>query len=478
MVDFRKTKIESLILENLLHDEHYCSLVGIFLKPEYFKEVSEKQIFFEIQKHIKEYNEAPSIASLVNIISNRTDLSQTIYDNCLDTLQRLGKEKSNDPEWLLSETEKWAKDQAVYNGIVESISILEGKEKQKSKNVIPELLTEALAVSLDTSIGHNYLEDGTDRWDFYHQKETKIPFKMVMLDKITNGGISPKTLTVLLGGTGVGKTLVKTHLASQYLKQDLNVLYITMEMAEERIAERVDANLLDIDLYDLQRLDKKTFEQKLGGLKIGKLVIKEYPTAGAHVGNFRALIRELKIKKGFTPQVIILDYLNICASSRVKWAANMNTYIYIKSIAEEVRGLAVEFNVPIITSSQLNREGFTSSDPDLSNTSESFGLPATADLMLAIIAKDDGSGVNNQILFKQLKNRYCDISVYTKFLVKVVKKKMKLYDIEEVNQPVLANDGSNKYYDKKSDANTNANPYKFTVKPQKRGASAYEDWKF
>ena len=478
MVDFRKTRIESLILENLLYDEHYCSVVGIFLKPEYFKEVSEKQIFLEIQNHIKEYNEPPSVESLSNILSNRTDLNQSIFDNCLENLQRLGKEKSHDPEWLLSETEKWAKDQAVYNGIVESISILEGKEKNKSKNAIPELLTEALAVSLDTSVGHSYLEDGNDRWEFYHQKETKIPFKMSMLDKITNGGISPKTLTVLLGGTGVGKTLVKTHLASQYLKQGLDVLYITMEMAEERIAERVDANLLDVELYDLQKIDKQTFERKLNELKIGKLIIKEYPTAGAHVGNFRALIRELKIKKDFTPKVIILDYLNICSSSRVKWAANMNTYIYIKSIAEEVRGLAVECNVPIITSSQLNREGFTSSDPDLSNTSESFGLPATADLMLAIIAKDDGASVNNQILFKQLKNRYSDISINSKFMVKVVKKKMKLYDIEEVNQPVLANDGSNKYYDKKSDANTSSNPYKFTIKPQKRGTSEYEDWKF
>jgi|LWDU01.1.fsa_nt_gi replicative DNA helicase len=478
MTDFRKTRIESLILENLLYDEHYCSLVGIFLQPEYFKEVSEKQIFLEIQNHIKEYNESPSVESLANILSNRTDLNQTIFDNCLENLHRLGKEKSHDPEWLLSETEKWAKDQAVYNGIVQSISILEGKDKKSSKDAIPEILTEALAISLDKSIGHNYIENGDDRWEFYHKTESKIPFDMVMLDKITNGGISPKTLTVLLGGTGVGKTLVKTHLASQYLKQGLDVLYITMEMAEERIAERIDANLLDIDLYDLHRLDKKTFEQKLNNLKIGKLIIKEYPTAGAHTGNFRALIRELKIKKGFTPKVIILDYLNICSSSRVKWAANMNTYIYIKSIAEEIRGLAVECNVPIITSSQLNREGFTSSDPDLSNTSESFGLPATADLMLAIMAKDDGSGVNNQILFKQLKNRYSDISINAKFLVKVVKKKMKLYDIEEVNQPVLANDGSNKYYDKKSDANTNSNPYKFTVKPQKRGATVYEDWKF
>ena len=451
-------RTESLILENLLYNEDYASIVGIFLKPEYFKENAEKQIFIEIQKHISEFNKAPTREAISVKLNNREDLNETIFNKCNEVLKSLTS-KTDDEEWLTKETEKWAKDQAVYNGIVESISILEGKEKKTSKDAIPEILTEALAVSLDKSIGHNYLEDGEDRWNFYHQKETKIPFQMTMLDKITNGGISPKTLTVLLGGTGVGKTLVKTHFASQYLKQGMDVLYITMEMAEERIAERIDANLMDTELHDLHLLPRDVFAKKLYDLKIGKLIIKEYPTAGAHVGNFRALIRELKIKKDFTPQVIILDYLNICASSRVKWAANMNTYIYIKSIAEEIRGLSVECNVPIITSSQLNREGFTSSDPDLSNTSESFGLPATADLMLAIIAKDDGAGVNNQILFKQLKNRYSDISLNSKFLVNVIKKKMKLVDIEENDQPALANDGSNKYYEKKSDANTNANPY-------------------
>ena len=293
-----------------------------------------------------------------------------------------------------------------------------------------------------------------------------------MLDKITNGGISPKTLTVLLCGTGVGKTLVKTHFASQYLKQGLNVLYITMEMAEERIGERIDANLLDIDISDLHIIPKDSFQKKLDKLDIGRLIIKEYPTAGAHVGHFRALLRELKIKKDFTPQVIILDYLNICSSSRVKWAANMNTYIYIKSIAEEIRGLAVECNVPIITSSQLNREGFSSSDPDLSNTSESFGLPATADLMLAIIAKDDGVG--SQILFKQLKNRYADLSINSKFLVNVIKKRMKLEDIKEDDQPVLANDGSNKFYEKKSEADTKSNPFIYKAKPEKRN---FDNWK-
>ena len=460
-------RTESLILENLIYSENYSSLIGIFLKPEYFKDNNEKIIFKEIQKHITEYDKSPTIDALSVKLSNRNDLNETTFNKCEELLKTY-KKKTDDETWLIQETEKWAKDQAVYNGIVESISILEGKDKQKSKNVIPEILTEALAVSLDTSIGHSYLEDGDNRWEFYHQKETKIPFDMVLLDKITNGGISPKTLTVLLGGTGVGKTLVKTHFASQYLRQGLDVLYITMEMAEERIAERIDANLMDIDISDLHIISKDSFQKKLDKLSIGKLVIKEYPTASAHVGHFRALIRELKIKKDFTPQVIILDYLNICSSSRVKWAANMNTYVYIKSIAEEVRGLAVEENVPIITSSQLNREGYSSSDPDLSNTSESFGLPATADLMLAIIAKDDDTSSKNQILFKQLKNRYADLSINSKFLVNVIKKRMKLEDIEEDNQPAMANDGSNKFYEKKTEANTEGNPFVFTVKPEKR----------
>ena len=469
-------RTETLILENLIYNDNYSSIVGTFLKPEYFKENADKQVFIEIQNHITEYNSPPSKEVLSVKLNNREDLNETTFKNCEELLKTL-KAKTDDEQWLTEETERWAKNQAVYNGIVQSISILEGKDKELSKDAIPEILTEALAISLDKSIGHNYLENGEDRWEFYHMKESKIPFDMVMLDKITNGGISPKTLTVLLGGTGVGKTLVKTHLASQYIKQGMNVLYITMEMSEERIAERVDANLLDMDIGDLHMLSKDDFKKRLDKLNIGKLIVKEYPTAGAHVGNFRALIRELKIKKDFVPHVIILDYLNICSSSRVKWAANMNTYIYIKSIAEEVRGLAVECNVPVITSSQLNREGYSSSDPDLSNTSESFGLPATADLMMAIIAKDDGSGVNNQILFKQLKNRYSDISINSKFLVNVVKKKMKLYDIDEDAQPVLANDGSNKYYDKKSDANTGSNPYTLKIKPSKRPDQQFKDWK-
>ena len=466
-------RTEQLILENLLYNGDYSSVIGIFLKSEYFKDANEKIIFMEIQKHISEYNKPPTVESLLVKLTNRNDLNELTLKNC-EELLRSYKKKTDDEEWLIEESEKWAKDQAVYNGIVESISILEGKDKKTSKDAIPEILTQALAVSLDQSVGHNYMENGDDRWEFYHRKESKIPFDMVMLDKITGGGITPKTLTVFLGGTGVGKTLVKTHLASQYMKQGLNVLYITMEMAEERIAERIDANLMDIDLDQLHILPKDSFQKKLNKLNVGRLIIKEYPTAGAHVGNFRALIRELKIKSDFTPQIIILDYLNICASSRVKWAANMNTYIYIKSIAEEIRGLAVECNVPIITSSQLNREGFGSSDPDLTNTSESFGLPATADLMMAIIAKDGDPGSKNQILFKQLKNRYSDLSMNSKFLVNVIKKRMKLEDIDEDKQPLLANDGSNKYYEKKTEADTASNPFVLKMKPEQRKV---DNWK-
>ena len=462
-------RIEQLILENLIHDSQYASLVGVFLKTEYFRAAPEKIIFSEIQNHIQEYNKAPEVSVLTNIVSDRNDLNESMFKNCLEVLNGLGKTKSEDTEWLIHETEKWAKDAAVYNGIVDSIAILEGKDTKKPKDSIPDMLTDALAVSLDTSVGHNYIEDSSERWDYYHKREQRYPFGIEMLDKITGGGISPKTLTVFLGGTGSGKTLVKTHLASQYIKQGFDVLYITMEMAQERIAERVDANLLDIDLDQIRHLPRESFNAKIEKMmnstrNFGRLVIKEYPTSGAHVGNFRGLLRELKIKKKFTPQIIILDYLNICASNRVKWTANMNTYVYIKSIAEEIRGFAVECNVPVITSSQLNREGFMSSDPDLSNISESFGLPATADLMLAIVAKEDNGG---QLMFKQLKNRYSDPTINSKFMLGMNKNRMRLESISSTQQPVLANSGA----DTKK---TSDSPF---LKQHKDVKVATSDWK-
>ena len=437
-------RTEQLILENLIFDSEYASLVGVFLKPEYFKAYPEKIIFSEIQNHIQEYNKAPGVPALANIVSERDDLNEETFKNCLEVLKSLGKIKSDDSEWLVHETEKWAKDAAIYNGIVDSIAILEGKDKQTPKDAIPDILTDALAVSLDTSVGHNYVEDAPDRWDYYHKREQRYPFGIEMLDKITGGGISPKTLTVFLGGTGSGKTLVKTHLASQYIKQGFDVLYITLEMAQERIAERIDANLLDTDIDQIRLLPRDSFNAKIEKVmnstrNFGRLIIKEYPTSGAHVGNFRSLLRELKIKKRFVPQIIILDYLNICSSNRVKWTSNMNTYVYIKSIAEEIRGFAVESNVPVITSSQLNREGYMSSDPDLSNISESFGLPATADLMLAIVAKEDNGG---QLMFKQLKNRYSDPTINAKFMLGMNKKRMRLESISQSKQPVLAAGGS------------------------------------
>ena len=461
-------RIEQLILENLIYDSQYASLVGVFLKPEYFRAHPEKIVFREIQNHIKEYNKSPSVSSLANIISERDDLNENLFKNCLEILKAY-KKKSDDTEWLIHETEKWAKDAAVYNGIVDSIAILEGKDKNKPKDVIPDMLTDALAVSLDTSVGHNYIDDASERWDYYHKREQRYPFGIEMLDKITGGGISPKTLTVFLGGTGSGKTLVKTHLASQYIKQGFDVLYITMEMAQERIAERVDANLLDIDLDQIRLLPRESFNAKIEKVmnstrNFGRLVIKEYPTSGAHVGNFRGLLRELKIKKRFTPQIVILDYLNICASNRVKWTSNMNTYVYIKSIAEEIRGFAVECNVPVITSSQLNREGFMSSDPDLSNISESFGLPATADLMLAIVAKEDNGG---QLMFKQLKNRYSDPTINSKFMLGMNKNRMRLESISQSQQPVLANGGGD----------TKKTPDSPFLKQHKDVKTATSDWK-
>ena len=468
-------RTEQLILENLIFNSEYASLVGVFLKPEYFKAHPEKIIFSEIQNHIQEYNKAPGVSALANIVSERDDLNEETFKNCLEVLESLGKTKSDDPEWLVHETEKWAKDAAVYNGIVDSIAILEGKDKQTPKDAIPDMLTDALAVSLDTSVGHNYVEDAPDRWDYYHKREQRFPFGIEMLDKITGGGISPKTLTVFLGGTGSGKTLVKTHLASQYIKQGFDVLYITMEMAQERIAERVDANLLDIDLDQIRHLPRDSFNSKIEKVmnstrNFGRLVIKEYPTSGAHVGNFRGLLRELKIKKRFAPQIVILDYLNICASNRVKWTANMNTYVYIKSIAEEIRGFAVECNVPVITSSQLNREGYSSSDPDMTNISESFGLPATADLMLAIVAKEDNGG---QLMFKQLKNRYSDPTINSKFMLGMNKNRMRLESISQSQQPVLAAGGSNVKFEKKIVASSTDSPFL----KQHKDVKITPDWK-
>ena len=464
--EFMRT--EQLILENLIFNNEYASLVGVFLKPEYFRAHPEKIVFREIQNHIKEYNKSPSVSSLANIISERDDLNENLFKNCLEILKAY-KKKSDDTEWLIHETEKWAKDAAVYNGIVDSIAILEGKDTKKPKDAIPDMLTDALAVSLDTSVGHNYIDDASERWDYYHKREQRYPFGIEMLDKITGGGISPKTLTVFLGGTGSGKTLVKTHLASQYIKQGFDVLYITMEMAQERIAERVDANLLDIDLDQIRLLPRDSFNAKIEKMmnstrNFGRLVIKEYPTSGAHVGNFRGLLRELKIKKRFTPQIVILDYLNICASNRVKWTSNMNTYVYIKSIAEEIRGFAVECNVPVITSSQLNREGYMSSDPDMSNISESFGLPATADLMLAIVAKEDNGG---QLMFKQLKNRYSDPTINSKFMLGMNKNRMRLESISQSQQPVLANGGGD----------TKKTPDSPFLKQHKDVKTATSDWK-
>ena len=426
---------EKIILENFLYNDDYARKILAFLKSDYFSELSEKVVFQELQKYIIEYNSRPTKEALKICLDDVDNLNEEVFKHSLDLIDSLN-ESSEEFDWLVNKTEEWAKEKSVHNAILESISILDGKSKQ-DKGAIPELLSEALGVSLDTNIGHDYINDYVERFEFYHKEETKIPFDLKYFNTITGGGIPNKSLTVFLAGTGGYKTLTKCHIAASLLERGHNVLYITLEMAEEKIAERIDANLLNINLDDLKAMDEIYFQRGMEKLKkqnIGKLIIKEYPTATAHAGNFRFLLRELKLKKSFVPEIIIIDYLNICASSRLKAAAMIQSYNYVKAIAEEIRGLAVEYNVPIITSSQLNRAGFASSDPGLENTSESFGLPATADLMLSIISSEELDTLG-QVMIKQLKNRFGDDNKYKKFVIGIDKAKMKLFDVEQSAQP-------------------------------------------
>ena len=420
---------EKIVLENFLFNEDYAKKVLVFVRDSYFSEQSEKVIFKNIQQYIIKYNERPSIDALTVMLNDSDNLSQPVFDESLKLIDSFSNSNNNELEWLLDKTEEWAKEKSLHNAIMESITILDNKT-DKDKGAIPDLLSKALAVSLDTNIGHDYIEDYEDRFEFYHREETRLPFDLNYFNDITNGGIPNKSLTVLLAGTGGYKTLTKCHLAANWLEEGYNVLYITLEMAEEKIAERIDANLLNTSLNDLKTMDEIYFGRaikKLKEKKLGKLIIKEYPTATAHAGHFRFLLGELKLKKSFKPDVIIIDYLNICASSRLKSSAILQSYNYVKAIAEELRGIAVEYDVPIITSSQLNREGFSNSDPGLENTSESFGLPATADLMLAIISSEEMDNLN-QIMIKQLKNRFGDTNFRKKFVIGIDKPKMKLYN--------------------------------------------------
>ena len=427
--------IENTILSNLIHNEPFARKVIVFLKDEYFADQTERVVFGEIQKFYAKYNDVPSKETLKIAIDEREDLNASTFEEAEALIGTLDKVDSND-EWLIDETEKFCKDKAVYNAIMESIEIIDGKHKKKTDGAIPELLSDALAVTFDTHIGHDFLEDSDERFDFYHQKEEKIPFDIEYLNKITGGGVTRKSLNIIMAGTGVGKTIGMCHMAASNLTIGKNVLYVTMEMAEERIAERIDANLLDIKLDNLKDLTKPMYDKKMNALKSkvkGKIVIKEFPTSQAHTGHFRHLLNELWLKKSFKPDIIYVDYLNICASQRLTGSNSVNSYTYVKSIAEELRGLAVEFNVPIWSATQTTRSGFGNSDVGLEDTSESFGLPATADLFLALIQTEELEELN-QIMVKQLKNRHGDIAINRRFVIGIDKPKMKWYDAEQSAQ--------------------------------------------
>jgi len=438
-------RVEALILKNLIHNEEYSRKVLPFLKKDYFMEHADKLLYTQVESFINKYNNLPTKEALVIELDN-TPLKDEEFENVTGLLDYLEGQKNeqSDITWLLETTEKFCQDKAIYNAVVSSIKILDEPEKSKDdKGAIPELLTDALSVSFDPHVGHDYLLDSDDRYLFYHRTEKKIPFDLEYFNKITGGGLSSKTLNIAMAGTGVGKSLFMCHFAANCLSQGYNVLYITLEMAEERIAERIDANLLNVRLDDLVSLPKSMYDKKMEDLRSkfsGRLIIKEYPTAAASTNHFRALLNELNLKRNFKPNIIFVDYINICSSARIKPGQYVNSYSYVKSIAEELRGLAVEFDVPIMSATQTNRQGFQNTDVGLEDTSESFGLPATADFMFAIISNDKLEEVN-QILVKQLKNRYGDPTVNKKFLVGIDRAKMKLIDLGDESQSDLVDTG-------------------------------------
>ena len=434
--------IEKTALSNLISNENYARKVIPFIKSDYFDVREEKIVFEEIHKFIDKYNKIPTKTSLSIEVENRKDLTETDHKKIVELIQTFDA-SDVDFDWLVDTTEKFCKDKAIYNAIVDGIKIIDGKDDKRNPDAIPEILTEALGVSFDNSVGHDYLGDSENRFDYYHRIEEKIPFDLEFFNKVTKGGLPPKTLNIALAGTGVGKSLFMCHVASNCLSQGKSVLYITLEMAEERIAERIDANLMNISMEDLHDLPKKMFQDKISKITkktSGKLIVKEYPTASAHSGHFRGLIKELAIKKSFKPDIVFVDYLNICASSRFKGANNVNSYMYVKAIAEELRGLAVETNVPFMSATQTTRTGFVSSDIGLEDTSESFGLPATADFMFALISTEELEDLN-QICIKQLKNRYNDPTINKRFVIGVDRAKMKLYDVELKAQEEIVDNG-------------------------------------
>lgn len=442
-------KIEFLILRNLLHNEEYTRKVIPFIKAEYFEDINQKIVFEEILSFVGQYNKLATKEVLSIEVEKRKDINDSSFKEIVHLIDCLDDIPS-ELNWVTDTTEKWCRDRAIYIALMDSIHIADGKDEKKNRDSIPSILSDALAVSFDNHVGHDYLLDYEKRYESYHRKEEKIEFDLEYFNKITKGGLPNKTLNIALAGTGVGKSLFMCHVASSVLLQGRNVLYITLEMAEERIAERIDANLLNVPIQDIGELPKSTFETKVNNLAKktqGTLIIKEYPTASAHSGHFKSLLNELALKKSFRPDIIFIDYLNICSSSRFKGGSNINSYTLVKSIAEELRGLAVEFNVPIVSATQTTRSGYGSSDVELTDTSESFGLPATADLMFALISTEELEELG-QILVKQLKNRYNDPTIHKRFVVGIDRAKMRLYDVEQSAQKdILDNKQDDEYND-------------------------------
>jgi replicative DNA helicase len=433
---------EQVIFGNLVHREDYGRKVIPFLKKDYFQDYNDKVLFEIIEEYVTKYNRFPTKEALSIDLSNVKGINDEQVKIISKNIEDLNHDPKTELDWIIDKTEKFVQERAVYNAIMQSIQILDNKDAKNSKGSIPQILSDALGVSFDTNIGHNFLDDSDSRYEFYHRKEEKIAFNLDYMNRITKGGLNKKTLNVLMASTGGGKSLFMCHCAAGNLLDGKNVLYITMEMAEERIAERIDANLMNVTMDELGEMNKETYDKKLARVKnktAGKLIIKEYPTASAGSANFRHLINELMLKKSFSPEIIYIDYLNICASSRMKYGSNVNTYMYVKAIAEELRGLAVEFNVPIVSATQTNREGFNNSDIDMTNTSESIGLPATCDLMLGLITSEELEGLG-QLMVKQLKNRYNDPAAYRRFVVGIDRAKMKLYDVEQDAQEGLVDD--------------------------------------
>ena len=435
-------KMELVILRHLLNNEDFSRRTLPYLKSEYFHDRLEKTVYEEIDKFINKYNSLPTKEALTLEMDNRTDLSDEDFSQCSNLISTLNGEEA-DRDWLADTAEKWCQEKAIYNAIMNSIAILDGNDKKNDKGAIPELLSDALGVSFDPNIGHDFLENSDERYEFYHRVEERVPFDLEYLNKITKGGLPKKSLNIILAGTGVGKSLAMCHMASANLLNGKNVLYITLEMAEEKIAQRIDANLLNVTLDDLEALSKDMYDKKIErvrGKTSGKLIVKEYPTASAGSGHFRHLLNELKLKRSFVPDIIYIDYLNICTSSRIKSGAQVNSYTLVKAIAEELRGLAVEFNLPVVSATQTTRSGYSNSDVGLEDTSESFGLPATADFMVALISSEELEDLG-QIMIKQLKNRYGDPNLYKRFVVGVDRAKMRLFDCEQTAQDDVVDDG-------------------------------------